>query len=216
MKRARKITAVEQAAAIYVHFFLLQAVEQLLLRSEAEKIYWHQYLAEYYQYYCTDPSYTFKDLPYHMYKGGLWKQMIQYYRTDQRSIVCPPFNKQKYLNLIRCERHTPDMMNLSRPVRLCQMCALKPGLASPLSVSTKTTCIICGTWIVSHPSMETVGRVCIRHCGRFGPTSDQCFYCERLIHGAGAMSTPGLLCQHCSFGNNANRCARLLESDSGV
>jgi hypothetical protein len=116
--------------------------------------------------------------------------------------------------MIRCERHTPDIKNLSRPVKICHFCANKTGLMSPLPFPTKAACIVCGAWIVSHPSMETVARVCIKHFGKFGPTSDQCFFCERLIHGMGGTATPGLICHMCTLGRNRQRCAKLLESDS--
>ena len=65
------------SAAIFVSTF--QAVEELLFSDEANSTKWHTYLADYFQYHCSNDNYTIDDLPHNLYNAGLWERWEIFY-----------------------------------------------------------------------------------------------------------------------------------------
>ncbi|KAK3098786.1 hypothetical protein FSP39_023098, partial [Pinctada imbricata] len=191
-------------------------VESLLLSEEGECERWHQYMVDYYLHWCLDNKTKLDNIPYHCKAANLKAQMLTFMRKHQISFHYSGWLRSNHLQMCRCKNMADPIIPAVRPVVLCQRCSNSTGSFFPLKSSVnKNSCIICGSHLF--PNSSDRAYTCLQHSGAQSKTSVKCLLCNMIVwlddqgNIKQNMGSFGLLCQHCSFGQNRKRCSAICD-----
>ena len=105
----------------------------------------------------------------------------------------------------RCRSLADKVIPSTSPVLLCQTCAMRRNPGNPWPRGK--CCVVCSSFCNTPRTVEA--RACMKHTRWRGKDAVQCATCSFAVSLHSKSSVSAQLCLHCSFGNDAVRCAMI-------
>ena len=156
-------------------------VRTKLLADELEKKAFHSKLAKVFKEHCDDDFRVAEELPSQLQLANEFRNLVEFYSKDKRSIRNSGIEKSFRLQKIRCQMKilgTQDMF--CSPVYICSLCSHRTKALTPLPDLNKDVCVICGSR-VPFKSDRAMAYVCMRHRNITPPGTAKCYICETMI-----------------------------------
>ena len=182
-----------------------------LLGEISEKRSYHSRLANVFKHHCDDDMRVAEELPSQLEQANEFRELVEFYSKDKRSIRSSSVDRSFKLQKIRCQTRilvTQDMF--CSPVYICNMCSHRVRAFTPLPDLNKDVCVICGNR-VAFKKDTAMAYVCLKHKDATSPGTSKCYSCKSVIflqqRTTGISFSQMYLCLYCS--SSGRRCIKL-------